>query len=38
VRRLSEDERRGEIARMLSGAKVTEASLKNAEQLLKTNA
>jgi len=38
VRRLSEDERRGEIARMLSGAKVTEASLKNADQLLKTNA
>jgi len=26
------------VARMLSGAKVTEASLKNAEQLLKANA
>ncbi len=30
--------RRAEIARMLSGAKVTDASLKNAEQLLKANA
>jgi DNA repair protein RecN (Recombination protein N) len=38
VRPLSADERREEIARMLSGAKVTEASLKNAEQLLKANA
>jgi DNA repair protein RecN (Recombination protein N) len=38
VRPLSAEERRSEIARMLSGAKVTEASLQNAEQLLKTNA
>jgi DNA repair protein RecN (Recombination protein N) len=38
VRPLSAEERRSEIARMLSGAKVTEASLQNAEQLLRTNA
>ena len=38
VRPLAADERREEIARMLSGAKVTEASLKNADQLLKANA
>ena len=38
VRPLEADERREEIARMLSGAKVTEASLKNADQLLKANA
>jgi DNA repair protein RecN (Recombination protein N) len=38
VRRLDDRERREEVARMLSGAKVTEASLKNAEQLLKANA
>ncbi len=38
VRQLDSDERREEVARMLSGAKVTEASLKNAEQLLKANA
>jgi len=38
VRPLSAEERRSEIARMLSGAKVTEASLQNAEQLLKANA
>jgi DNA repair protein RecN (Recombination protein N) len=37
VRALSSEERRSEIARMLSGAKVTEASLQNAEQLLKAN-
>jgi DNA repair protein RecN (Recombination protein N) len=37
VRPLSAEERRSEIARMLSGAKVTEASLQNAEQLLKAN-
>ena len=35
---LSADERKHEIARMLSGAKVTDASLKNAEQMLKANA
>jgi DNA repair protein RecN (Recombination protein N) len=38
VRRLDAGERREEVARMLSGAKVTDASLKNAEQLLKANA
>jgi DNA repair protein RecN (Recombination protein N) len=38
VRPLTADERRSEIARMLSGAKVTEASLQNAEQLLRANA
>jgi DNA repair protein RecN (Recombination protein N) len=38
VRHLSTEERRSEIARMLSGAKVTEASLQNADQLLRTNA
>lgn len=38
VRSLNAEERRSEIARMLSGAKVTEASLQNAEQLLRTNA
>jgi DNA repair protein RecN (Recombination protein N) len=37
VRPLTAEERRGEIARMLSGAKVTEASLQNAEQLLRSN-
>jgi len=37
VRLLSAEERRQELARMLSGAKVTEASLKNAEQMLKVN-
>jgi DNA repair protein RecN (Recombination protein N) len=37
VRPLSNEERRSEIARMLSGAKVTEASLQNAEQLLRAN-
>jgi DNA repair protein RecN (Recombination protein N) len=38
VRALGSEERRSEIARMLSGAKVTEASLQNAEQLLRANA
>jgi DNA repair protein RecN (Recombination protein N) len=38
VRRLTEEERRNEIARMLSGARLTDAALKNAEQLLKANA
>jgi DNA repair protein RecN (Recombination protein N) len=38
VRPLKAEERRSEIARMLSGAKVTEASLQNAEQLLRANA
>ncbi len=38
VRPLNPEERRSEIARMLSGAKVTEASLQNADQLLRANA
>ncbi|HYE24758.1 MAG TPA: DNA repair protein RecN [Clostridia bacterium] len=38
IRELDAAERREEIARMLSGAKITDASLKNAEQLLKANA
>ena len=38
IRRLSPAERAEEVARMMSGAKVTDTSLKHAEQLLKTNA
>ncbi|HEX8924994.1 MAG TPA: DNA repair protein RecN [Terriglobales bacterium] len=38
VRPLDAEERKHELARMLSGAKVTDASLKNAEQMLKVNA
>ena len=38
IRPLGGSERTAEIARMLSGAKITEASLKNAAQMLKTNA
>ena len=38
VRSLSQKERTEEIARMLSGAKLTETSLKHAEQMLKANA
>jgi DNA repair protein RecN (Recombination protein N) len=38
VRRLSSNERTEEIARMLSGAKLTETSRQHAEQLLKANA
>jgi DNA repair protein RecN (Recombination protein N) len=37
VRLLDQRERRDEVARMLSGAKLTEASLKNAEQMLKAS-
>ncbi|MEO6965037.1 MAG: DNA repair protein RecN [Acidobacteriaceae bacterium] len=37
VRRLSKEQRRQEIARMLSGAKVTETSLKHADQMLQTS-
>jgi DNA repair protein RecN (Recombination protein N) len=37
VRLLDGDDRRNEVARMLSGAKLTEASLKNAEQMLKAS-
>ena len=38
VREITSDERTQEIARMLSGAKLTETSLKHAEQMLKANA
>ena len=38
IRPLSVSERTQEIARMLSGAKLSETSLKHAEQMLKTNA
>jgi len=38
LRLLEKDERREELARMLSGAKVTETSLKHAEQMLKAGA
>ena len=38
VRLITGDERTEEIARMLSGARLTETSLKHAEQMLKANA
>jgi DNA repair protein RecN (Recombination protein N) len=38
VRHIAGEERTEEVARMLSGAKVTESSLKHAEQMLKSNA
>jgi DNA repair protein RecN (Recombination protein N) len=38
VRTLEKGERTAEIARMLSGAQLTDASLKHAEQMLKANA
>jgi DNA repair protein RecN (Recombination protein N) len=38
VRNITGDERTEEVARMLSGAKVTESSLKHAEQMIKANA
>lgn len=38
IRQLDVKERREEIARMLSGAKLTDASLKHAEQMIKANA
>jgi len=38
VRHLDEREHRDELARMLSGAKVTETSIKHAEQMLKAKA
>lgn len=38
IRRVSGDDRTEEIARMLSGARLTETSRKHAEQMLKTNA
>ncbi len=34
IRQLTKEERRQEIARMLSGAQITETSLKHAEQML----
>ena len=37
IRQLSKEERRQEVARMLSGAHVTETSLKHAEQMLKSS-
>ena len=37
IRQLKEDERAQEIARMLSGATVTETSLRHAEQMLKAS-
>ena len=38
IRQIAGDERTEEIARMLSGAKLTETSLKHADQMLKANA
>ncbi len=38
IRPISGEERTEEVARMLSGAKLTETSRKHAEQMLKTNA
>jgi DNA repair protein RecN (Recombination protein N) len=38
VRLITGEERREEVARMLSGAKLTETSLKHAEQMIKSNA
>ena len=38
VRNIAGNERTEEVARMLSGAKVTESSLKHAEQMIKANA
>lgn len=38
IRQLDSKERTEEVARMLSGSKLTDASLKHAEQMLKTNA
>ena len=37
IRAVSGDERTEEVARMLSGAKLTDASRKHAEQMIKTN-
>jgi DNA repair protein RecN (Recombination protein N) len=37
VRLLSDEERTEEVARMLSGAKLTETSMRHAEQMLKTS-
>ena len=37
MRPLNPEERTREIARMMSGAKLTDTSLKHAEQMLKAN-
>jgi DNA repair protein RecN (Recombination protein N) len=37
VRQISGEERTEEVARMLSGAKLTETSRKHAEQMIKAN-
>jgi DNA repair protein RecN (Recombination protein N) len=37
IRRLSEEERVGQLARMLSGDQLTEAAIQNARELLKAN-
>ena len=37
IRQMKEEERTGEIARMISGATVTDTSLKHAEQMLKAS-
>jgi DNA repair protein RecN (Recombination protein N) len=37
IRKLTAEERTREVARMMSGAKVTETSLKHAEQMLRDN-
>lgn len=37
IRQMKDEERTGEIARMISGATVTETSLKHAEQMLKAS-
>jgi DNA repair protein RecN (Recombination protein N) len=37
IRRVIGDERTEEVARMLSGAKLTETSRKHAEQMIKAN-
>jgi DNA repair protein RecN (Recombination protein N) len=37
VRLLKEEERAEEVARMISGAKLTDTSLRHAEQMLKTS-
>jgi len=38
VRQITGEERTDEVARMLSGAKLTETSRKHAEQMIKANA
>lgn len=38
IRRLDQQERKKELARMMSGAEITESSMQHAGQMLKTNA